>query len=141
MEGTGLLESGIMVNLDDGKDTYMKVDRKDDPYGIGSDDDNKLTPWVSVASNDIKQGTTLYIKELDGKKLPDGMKHNGCVRVDDEGWSFDGCQLDFFVLQYSAYKKLEDELPDKVSVQKKKCKIQNYVTSPVKKWAALKKIH
>lgn len=137
MEGTGLLENGVMVNLDSGKNTFLEVNRKKAPYGLGSDDDNALEPWVSVASNDLKIGTTLYIKELDGKKLPDGKKHNGCVRVDDKGWSFDGCQLDFYVLQFSAYKELDHTLPDHVTVKEKKCKIQSYVTSKVKAWAEL----
>ena len=35
MEGTGLLKDGKMVNLDDGKDKFMTVDRKKDPFGIG----------------------------------------------------------------------------------------------------------
>lgn len=137
MEGTGLLKNGIMVNLDEGEDTFLKVDRKKAPYGLGGDNDNALVPWVSVASNDVKIGTKLYIKELDGLRLPDGKKHNGCVRVDDEGWSFGGCQLDFFVLQFSAYKKLEKTLPSKVTVKQKNCKIQNYVTKSVKKWAVI----
>ncbi|KAG1442603.1 hypothetical protein G6F56_010996 [Rhizopus delemar] len=136
MEGTGLLKSGVMVNLDDGDNIFMKVNRKKAPYGLGSDT-NPLTPWVSVASNDIKRGTKLYIKQLDGVKLPDGKTHNGCVRVDDEGWSFTGCQLDFFTLQFSAYKKLEKKLPSKVTVQEKDCKILNYVTSAVKNWAEI----
>lgn len=137
MEGTGLLENGVMVNLDSGKDKFQKVNRNKSPYGLG-ENDNSLVPWVSVASNDIKKGTKLYIKELDGVKLPDGETHNGCVRVDDEGWSFDGCQLDFFVLQYSAYRTLENKLPDKVTVQQKSCKIKNYVTKSVQRWAVLK---
>ncbi|KAI9311088.1 hypothetical protein BX666DRAFT_1842318, partial [Dichotomocladium elegans] len=45
MEGTGLLENGDMVNLDDGKNDFMEVNRKKDPYGVGSDDDVPLTPW------------------------------------------------------------------------------------------------
>ncbi|CAO3595797.1 unnamed protein product [Absidia cylindrospora] len=137
MEGTGLLENGIMVNLDSGKNTFVKVDRSKNPYGLGSDDDNSLEPWVSVASNDMKIGTTLYIKELDGLKLPDGKKHNGCVRVDDEGWSFDGCQLDFYVLQYSAYNVLDGKIPNHVTVKQKKCKVLSYVTTKVKSWAEL----
>ncbi|KAG1448553.1 hypothetical protein G6F46_004101 [Rhizopus delemar] len=137
MEGTGLLRNGIMVNLDEGEDTFLKVNRKKAPYGLGGDNDNALVPWVSVASNDVKVGTKLYIKELDGLRLPDGKKHNGCVRVDDEGWSFGGCQLDFFVFQFSAYKKLEKTLPSKVTVKQKNCKIQNYVTKSVKKWAVI----
>lgn len=96
-----------------------------------------MIPWVSVASNDIKKGTKLYVKDLDGVKLPDGKTHNGCVRVDDEGWSFDGCQLDFFVLQYTAYKDLDNKLPDKIQVEERDCEMQNYVTTQVKKWAVL----
>ncbi|CAO3626842.1 unnamed protein product [Cunninghamella blakesleeana] len=138
MEGTGLLLDGTMVNLDTGKNTFLEVNRKKTPYGLGSDDDIGLEPWVSVASNDLDVGETLYIKELDGTKLPDGKTHNGCVRVDDEGWSFDGCQLDFFVLQYTAYTKLEKIIPEHVTVKQKKCKVLNYVTSAVKSWAELK---
>ncbi|ORE05314.1 hypothetical protein BCV72DRAFT_141957 [Rhizopus microsporus var. microsporus] len=137
MEGTGLLKNGVMVNLDHGDDTFLKVDRGDHPYGLGGDDDNSLVPWVSVASNDVDVGTKLYVKELDGVKLPDGKTHNGCVRVDDEGWSFGGCQLDFFTLQFTAYQKLEHKLPNKVTVEKKNCKILNYVTKAVKNWAVI----
>ncbi|CAO3644274.1 unnamed protein product [Mucor fragilis] len=139
MEGTGLLKSGVMVNLGDSDTTFQKVDRSKAPYGLGSDDDIHLTPWVSVAANDLKVGTKLYVKELDGVKLPDGKTHNGCVRVDDEGWSFHGCQLDFFVLQFTAYQKLEDMLPEKVTVSAQDCKILDYVTDSVKKWAVINK--
>ncbi|KAI9321441.1 hypothetical protein BX666DRAFT_1851034 [Dichotomocladium elegans] len=137
MEGTGLLQNGKMVNLDSDANTFMLVNRKKAPYGIGSDDDISLVPWVSVASNDLKRGTKLYIKNLDGKKLPNGKVHNGCVRVDDQGWSFEGCQLDFFVLEFAAYRILDKTLSDKVSVQQKDCKILNYVNSAVKQWAEL----
>ncbi|KAG2231304.1 hypothetical protein INT48_006415 [Thamnidium elegans] len=138
MEGTGLLQNGVMVNLDSDKDTFLKVDRDESPYGLGSTDNNHLSPWVSVASNDMKHGSKLFIKELKGVKLPDGKVHNGCVRVDDEGWSFSGCQIDFFVLQYSAYQKLQDILPEHVTVtEDSSCKILNYVTAAVKKWAVI----
>ncbi|ORZ21212.1 hypothetical protein BCR42DRAFT_368947 [Absidia repens] len=114
MEGTGLLENGILVNLGGSKDKFQKVDRTSDPFGIGSNE-NPLTPWVSVASNDLKRGTLLYVKELDGVQLPYGQVHNGCVRVDDEGWSFGKCQIDFFTLQFSAYKDLDNKIPEKVT--------------------------
>ncbi|KAI8647503.1 hypothetical protein BD408DRAFT_378924 [Parasitella parasitica] len=139
MEGTGLLKNGVMVNLGDSDKTFQKVDRSKAPYGLGSDDDIHLTPWVSVAANDLKIGTRLYVKELDGVKLPDGKTHNGCVRVDDEGWSFSGCQLDFFVLQFTAYQKLDDMLPEKVTVSSQNCEILDYVTDSVKKWAVINK--
>ncbi|KAK4515276.1 Eukaryotic translation initiation factor 3 subunit L (eIF3l) [Mucor velutinosus] len=137
MEGTGLLKSGIMVNLGSGgKNVFMKVDRKKTPYGLGSNS-KALTPWASVASNDIKLGTTLYIKDLDGVSLPNGKKHNGCVRVDDRSWSMGGCQIDFFVLQFSAYQQLNRKISSKVKVVEKSCKVQDYVNSNVKKWAVL----
>ncbi|KAI9308184.1 hypothetical protein BJ944DRAFT_237219 [Cunninghamella echinulata] len=137
MEGTGLLKNGKMVNLDSDKNTFLEVNRKKTPYGLGSDDHIGLEPWVSVASNDLDVGETVYVKELDGVKLPDGKVHNGCVRVDDEGWSFDDCQLDFFVLQFEAYKKLEKIIPEHVTVKQKKCKVLSYVTNEVKAWAEL----
>lgn len=138
MEGTGLLESGIMVNLGSSTDSFMKLNRGATPYGLGTSSEG-LVPWISVASNDIKKGTTLYIKELNGVKLPDGKTHNGCVRVDDEGWSLSDCQIDFFVLQFSAYKSLSKTIPDSVTVEEKSCQIQSYVTGAVKKWAVLPK--
>ncbi|CAO3629669.1 unnamed protein product [Mucor hiemalis] len=138
MEGTGLLKSGLMVNLGSSSDRFLKVDRKKTPYGLGTDSKG-LTPWVSVAANDIKRGTKLYIKQLDGLRLPDGKVHNGCVRVDDEGWSMSGCQIDFFVLQFSAYKVLTKKIPKYITVKEKSsCQIKNYVTSAVQKWAVLK---
>lgn len=137
MEGTGLLANGILVNLGRNNNEFMVLDRKATPYGLGSGG-TALVPWVSVAANDIKLGTTLYIKELDGVKLPHGEKHNGCVRIDDDSWSMGGCQIDFFTLQYSAYKDLNKKLPSKVTVKKDtSCKIKNYVTSSIKSWAEL----
>ncbi|KAI8877084.1 hypothetical protein K501DRAFT_260956 [Backusella circina FSU 941] len=137
MEGTGLLESGVMVNLGESEDTFVELDRSETPYGLGSDEGVSLEPWVSVASNDLEVGTKLYIEALDGLTLPDGKKHNGCVRVDDRGWSLDGCQIDFFVLQFSAYEDLRSEIPSTVKVKESDCKIKSYVTGAVKKWAVL----
>ena len=97
MEGTGLLKSGLLVNVGSSDSVFEILDRKKHPFGLGSGDNN-IYPFVSVASNDLPQGTTLYLKMLDGITLPNGIKHNGCVRVDDVGDSFSGCQLDFFVL-------------------------------------------
>lgn len=57
-------------------------------FGLGSGPQN-LVPFVSVAANDIPLGKTLYIEKLDGLDLDGQQKHNGCVRVDDDSWSFD----------------------------------------------------
>jgi len=65
-------------------------------------------------------GTMLYVKELDNLAIPGtNMKHNGCVRVDDNGWSFNGCQLDWFVATYNNYKTLS--IPDQLTAQKETC--------------------
>ncbi|ORX61701.1 hypothetical protein DM01DRAFT_260588 [Hesseltinella vesiculosa] len=136
MEGTGLLEDGTMVNLDEGQNTFMTVNRQEYPYGVGSNG-NALVPWVSVASNDLPHKSTLYVKHLDGVKLPNGQVHNGCVRVDDKGWSFGDCQLDFFVLQYTAYERLDSIVPETVDVEQKQCTVKNYVDATVKTWAGL----
>ena len=101
MEGTGRLQDGRMVNLDCDCGSSFKCfaeikDTKKYYWGIG-ENDNALVPFVSVASNMYTVGTILKITELVGKVMPGtgGQKHNGCVRVDDESWSFDGNQLDF----------------------------------------------
>ncbi|KAG2174051.1 hypothetical protein INT44_000165 [Umbelopsis vinacea] len=131
MEGTGLLKSGKLVNVGDSDSEFVVLDQKKHPFGLGSNDKN-IYPFVSVASNDLKQGTKLYIKTLDGKTLPTGKKHNGCVRVDDVGDSFSGCQLDFFVLEFSYYQKLN--LPEHVNVVQKDCKLLDYTTSAMDDW-------
>lgn len=134
MEGTCLLTDGTMINLDQGHNTFMVVNTKQHPYGLGSTDSISLHPWTSVASNDIKKGTILYIKEIDGIKLPNGMTHNGCVRVDDEGWSLNSCQLDWFVLMYETYAEIANKVGESVKAVPQNCKIIDYVNSSTQKW-------
>jgi hypothetical protein len=134
MEGTCLLTDGTMINLDQGQNTFLVVNTKQHPYGLGSTDSISLHPWTSVAANDIKKGTTLYIKEIDGIKLPNGMTHNGCVRVDDESWSFNGCQLDWFVLMYETYAEIANKVGEHVKAVEKSCKILDYVNQSTEKW-------
>ncbi|KAH8555883.1 hypothetical protein BGW37DRAFT_151470 [Umbelopsis sp. PMI_123] len=131
MEGTGLLKSGTLVNVGSSDNVFEILDRKKHPFGLGSGDKN-IYPFVSVASNDLPQGTLLYIKALDGLTLPTGKRHNGCVRVDDTGNSFTGCQLDFFVLEYAFYEKLQ--LPEHVSAVAKNCQLLNYTTTAMISW-------
>jgi len=73
---------------------FMNITAMDAPWGLGSND-NPLIPWRSAAINDIPFGTCIYVEELDGKLLPDGTAHDGCMRVDDESWSFGSKQIDF----------------------------------------------
>ncbi|KAI8886868.1 hypothetical protein K501DRAFT_292614 [Backusella circina FSU 941] len=137
MEVTGLLSSGVMVNLGSSKEVFVEVDRSSSPYGLGFESHISLEPWVSVASNNLDLGTLLYIKELDGVSLPNGKIHNGCVRVDDVGWGLESCQVDFFVLQFSAFQELSSSFPSTVTATEKSCSVQNYVTSAVQNWAVL----
>lgn len=134
MEGTCLLSDGTMINLDQGENTFEVVNTKQHPYGLGSSDSISLHPWTSIASNDIAKGTVMYIKEIDGLKLPNGMTHNGCVRVDDESWSFDGCQLDWFVLTYETYAELTNKISDHVTAVQKSCTLLDYVNQSTEKW-------
>jgi hypothetical protein len=131
MEGTCVINhkgKDELINLANGGGKNAKFDfiNKNRPFGQGSED-NPLEPFASVAVNDLEIGTTLYIGELDGMKLPNGLIHNGCVVVADEGWSFDGCQVDLFVVSYANYLKMNT--PERVKVQKKKCKVLKYATA------------
>lgn len=112
-------------------------------FGLGSGEQN-LVPYVSVAANDLPYGQTLYIPQLDGLKLGDGQRHNGCVRVDDDSWSFDckillyshtliliflsiACQIDFFVPTYVDYLWLN--IKSRASVKIVDCEVKNYITT------------
>lgn len=134
MEGTCLLSNGELINLDSGENTFEKVNTQKHPYGLGNSDSVSLQPWTSVAANDIKKGTTLYIKEIDGLKLPNGMTHNGCVRVDDESWSFGSCHLDWFVLMYETYAEIANKVGEHVKAEQKSCKILDYVNTSTERW-------
>ena len=87
------------------------------------ENDNPLYPFVSVASNMHSVGTTLKIRELENKVMPGtgGQKHNGCVRVDDESWSFDQGQLDFFTGRYPYYQDLDKLDLNYVNFEKATC--------------------
>lgn len=126
MEGTCFLNNNKLINLDSNKNIFKIVNINKFPYGIGSNN-NPLYPFVSIASNDFVFGETLYIKELDGIKLPNGIIHNGCVRVDDEGWSLKKCQIDFFILRYKYYEYFQKHIvKNKVTAKLIKCNILNY---------------
>ncbi|KAI8140702.1 hypothetical protein BJV82DRAFT_498075, partial [Fennellomyces sp. T-0311] len=130
MEGTCLLANGDLINLSPRKDGAFqligKSERKKNLFGLGSTRQN-LAPFVSVASNDLPVGTTLYAHDLDGMRVPSGRKHNGCLRVDDRGWSFNDCQVDLFVVSYVDYLTLD--LPDQVRFEIRPCSVQNYATA------------
>ncbi|KAI8885899.1 hypothetical protein K501DRAFT_178942 [Backusella circina FSU 941] len=128
MEGTCLLENGDIINIDNTTNSFIRVGghgRENNVFGLGSGSQN-LVPFISVASNDLPYGQKLYIKQLDGLDLGKGRIHNGCVRVDDDSWSFNGCQIDFFVLTYLDYLWLDLDL-DRVNVKLANCELKNYI--------------
>lgn len=133
-EGTGILDNGVMVNLGTKNNRFEIVNTKKYPFGIGAND-NILHPFTSVAVNDIPLNTLLYIRELDGFILPNNKTHNGCIKVDDTGYGFDKCHIDFFVLKYTNYIYLQKELnKDKITVTYKNCYILNYTTNDMLEW-------
>ena len=81
---------------------------------------------MSVAANDLAQGTLLYVSELNNFQLPNGKKHNGCVRVDDQGVNF-SCHIDWFVLSYSYEASVNPNLPENAHVKISNCQVLNYV--------------
>ena len=118
MEGTGKLGDGRFVNLGDCLskcdlsagvfNCFELMDEGKYTWGIGSRDNN-IWPYHSVASNKLKYGTTVEIAQLVGVTMPgtNGQKHNGCVVVDDEGWSLENVHLDFFVGRESLYPQVD----------------------------------
>ena len=132
MEGTGLLGDKV-VNLGACSCTnyncFMEVDKNEDPYGLTSYG-TALRPFITAAANDIPRGTKIYVPQLDGWELPGtSKKHNGCLLVDDRGWSFSGKHIDFYVYSMSNYRSLNSEHGvESVDVyQGGSCKLINYV--------------
>ena len=132
MEGTGRLKDGRMVNLEcdcgSGFNCFSLIkDTQKFYWGIGGND-NALQPYTSIASNMHSVGTTIMIEELKGVTLPgtNGQKHDGCVRVDDESWSFDKGQFDFFVGRYPFYQGLDKLNLDFVHFTKSSCTPKTY---------------
>ncbi|RGB26255.1 hypothetical protein C1646_674949 [Rhizophagus diaphanus] len=115
-EGTGITKSGRVINLSDCScssksfSCFEELDKTKFPFGSSSNG-TPLIPYITVAANDIRAGTLLYIKKLDGMKLPNSKVHNGCVKVDDKGFGFGGKHIDWFVARESNYKFLINKDP------------------------------
>ncbi|KAI8883341.1 carbohydrate-binding module family 50 protein [Backusella circina FSU 941] len=109
MEGTGVVGNGI-VNLGgcscSNYECFMEVDKKEDPYGLTSYG-SPLRPFITIAANDIKRDTKIFIPSLEGWSIPgSSKKHNGCLLVDDQSWSFEDNHVDFYVYREANYKTL-----------------------------------
>lgn len=135
LEGTCHLLSGLTINLGNAGSgaaqksngipagaCFVKLPPYA-PYGFGSQE-NALQPWVSIAVNNLKFGTVLYAPVLKGFEIPGTenakgirMKHNGCLRVDDIGWSLGACHVDFFVYSYVNWNSAARNLPERIFTQ------------------------
>jgi 3D (Asp-Asp-Asp) domain-containing protein len=97
MEGTGWLSDGRTVMYDrkvHGESRFRITGAK---YGIGSLG-CPLIPYRTVAVDPhwIKLGSTVYIPQLKGTKLPDGSIHDGMFTANDRG-HFHGSHVDVFI--------------------------------------------
>ena len=116
MEGTGVLADGRVINYA-GRCKYgygtcfETMDPETHPFGRGAGL-RPLVPFKSVAVDPrfIPIGEPLYIPEFDGILLPDGERHDGCVRADDTGGGIKKKKMDFFVMTYANFRFLLQEL-------------------------------
>ncbi|KAJ3185195.1 hypothetical protein HDU87_002763 [Geranomyces variabilis] len=135
MEGTAILSDGRMLNLGSKEcmahcntkgfstgdfDCFEWVtDTFNYPYGLGTQVAGQppipLQPYISVASNDLPTGAIFHVPEIDGMTIIgfNGIQytHNGCVRIDDVGWSLTEHHCDFFAFKIGNYKFMDGERP------------------------------
>jgi len=116
MEGTGVLADGRVINYSGrcnmGYGTcFEAADPAIHPFGKGAGD-RPLVPFKSVAVDPrfIPIGEPIYIPEFDGMLLPDGERHDGCVRADDTGGGIKKKKMDFFVMTYANFRFLLEQL-------------------------------
>jgi 3D (Asp-Asp-Asp) domain-containing protein len=116
LEGSGLMMDDRVVNYNGqckyGYGTcFEQLDIRKHPFGRGAGQ-RPLIPFKSVAVDPrvIQIGEPLYIPEFDGLQLPDGSIHDGCVRADDTGGGIKKRKMDFFVVTYSNFRYLLDQL-------------------------------
>jgi 3D (Asp-Asp-Asp) domain-containing protein len=115
MEGTGLLADGRVVNYS-GKcrfGTGICYEMLGDEHRFGRGAGRRpLVPFRSIAVDRrlIAIGEPLYVPEFDGLILPDGSRHDGCVRADDTGGNIKKREMDFFVVSYENFRYLLEQL-------------------------------
>lgn len=116
LEGSAVLRDGRVLNYD-GRCPYgigfcfQTLDPIEHPLGKGGQG-RALWPYRSVAVDPrfVPLGTPLFLPEMVGMILPDGSRHDGCVRADDTGGNIRRRELDFFVESYTNYKFLDEQL-------------------------------
>lgn len=96
-QGTGVLRDGrtvYFVRRTDGESRFRVTSVK---FGIGSSG-CPLIPYRTIAADPhfVPPGSSLYIPQLKGAKLPDGTVHDGKFIASDRG-HFRGAHVDIFV--------------------------------------------
>jgi len=116
LEGSGILRDGRVLNYDGecnyGMGTCFKTLSLDEhPLGAGVQG-RALLPFRSIAVDPryIPIGSPVYVPELVGVVMPDGTRHDGCLRADDMGGAIKEHKLDFFVESYFNFKFIADNL-------------------------------
>ncbi len=116
LEGSGILRDGRVLNYDGdcnyGMGTCFKTLTLDEhPLGAGVQG-RPLVPFKSIAvyPRFIPIGATVYVPELVGVMMPDGSRHDGCLRADDMGGAIKEHKIDFFVESYFNFKFIADNL-------------------------------
>jgi 3D (Asp-Asp-Asp) domain-containing protein len=116
LEGSGVLRDGRILNYDGdcnyGMGTCFKTLALDQhPLGAGVQS-RPLVPFRSIAVDPryIPIGAPVYVPELVGALMPDGTRHDGCLRADDMGGAIKEHKLDFFVESYFNFKFIADNL-------------------------------
>ena len=116
LEGSGMLRDGRVLNYDGhcryGVGTCFKaLEPRDHPLGRGVQA-RPLVPFRSIAVDPrfIPIGAPVYVPELVGVVLPDGTRHDGCLRADDQGGAIKLHKMDFFVESYFNFKYVADQL-------------------------------
>jgi 3D (Asp-Asp-Asp) domain-containing protein len=112
MEGSGLLptagSSTTQAECEYGYGTcFSAVDPDTHRSGVAPGSARSM-PFKSVAVDPrfIKIGEPVYVPEFDGILLPDGERHDGCVRADDTGGGIKKKKMDFFVMTYANFRFL-----------------------------------
>ncbi|CAO3633383.1 unnamed protein product [Cunninghamella blakesleeana] len=114
MEGSGVISKSKIVNLggcscsSDYK-CFMELDANKEPFGLTSYG-TSLQPFITIAANDLKRDTKIFVPSIQGWKIPNsGKTHNGCLLVSDQSWSFGSNHIDLFVNFKAHYKTLNNE--------------------------------
>ncbi|CAJ0834159.1 1680_t:CDS:2 [Entrophospora sp. SA101] len=127
VNSTGILNDRRVVNIGASNKCFEVINNKKFPFGAG-ETGNPLEPFITLAANDLKTGTKIYLKEFDGLRLPINNKiHNGCFKIGDTGFSLGKNHIDVFVLKEKFYEKIDAKINrERINVVTKDCKLLNY---------------